>query len=134
VGSHVNASVNDLDNRIRILLVDRNTEFLDAAAHFLEACPEIEVVGQARTCPDALDQASQLQPHVVIAELGMPGASTREAMTHLKTMPRPPRIVILTIDDQPEYHAFAHALGADGCVNKAEFGEQVLPLLRRLCA
>ena len=121
-------------NRIRILLVDRNTEFLNAAEHFLALEPELEVVGRLPCCRDALQHIEQLQPDIVVAELILAGANNQEAMSHVKALPQPPLLVMLTSDDEPEYHIFAQSLGADGCVNKAEFGEQFLPLIRKLCA
>jgi DNA-binding NarL/FixJ family response regulator len=114
---------------IRVLLVDHSAEFLKAATHFLSADQKVEVVGQASSFPEAMQQASDLQPDVVVTDLGLAGGDGDDGLGILKALPKAPRVVVLALHDQPEYRAYADSLGADGFVNKSEFGEQLLPLI-----
>jgi hypothetical protein len=47
----------------------------------------------------------------------------------LKALANAPLVIGVSMRDQPEYRDYALALGADDFVDKAEFGEQLLPLI-----
>ena len=54
---------------IRVFLVDDHLQFIEAAARFLTADPNIEIVGQALSGRDALKQISLLHPDLVLMDL-----------------------------------------------------------------
>lgn len=114
---------------IRILLTDDSPEFLESAAHFLSLDPRIEVIGQASSGGDALRQLAWLKPDVVLMDLVMPDMDGLEATRQIKKRPDAPLVIMLTIENNPEYRATALAVGADGFVTKSEFGMQLLPLV-----
>ncbi len=119
--------------RIRLLLVDDSPEFLEAAANFLSTDPEVEVVGQARSGQDALEQVARTRLDIVLMDLAMPGINGLETTRRIKARPDAPRVIILTLYDNPSYRSLAQAAGADGFVAKSEFGSQLLPLIHQLC-
>jgi len=108
----------------RILLVDDSEEFLDSATHFLTADPTIEIVGRASSGRGALEQVPVLKPDLVLMDLNMPEMNGLDG----------PRVIILTLHDNPEYRAAAEAVQADGFVAKTELGLQLLPLIQELFA
>jgi DNA-binding NarL/FixJ family response regulator len=118
---------------IRILLVDDNLDFQEAAANFLSTDPDIEIVGRAQSGRSALDQVARLNPTLVLMDLTMPGMDGLEATQYIKTRSNAPRVVILTLYDHPNYRARARAAQADGLVAKSDFGTQLLPLIHGLC-
>lgn len=120
-------------SRIRVVLVDRSADFLEAAANFLATDEAIEVIGRSPSCREALRHLSQTRPDIVVAELCLQGSNGAESLNRIKALPRAPRIIVLTPHDQPEYRAYVQSLGADGCVHKSAFGEQLLPLIHGLC-
>ena len=120
-------------DRLRVLLVDNNIEFLELAAQHLAADPTIEVVGSAMSGREALEQVSNLSPDVVLVDLAMPGMNGLELTRRLKALPHPPCVIIVTLYDEPEYRAAALAAQADAFVAKADFYEQVGNLLRMTC-
>jgi DNA-binding NarL/FixJ family response regulator len=118
---------------IQVYLVDDNPEFLRAAAHFLATDPGIEIVGQALSSRHALANLTRLEPDLVLMDLAMPEMDGVEATRHIKKQAHAPRVIILTLYDNPEYRSQARAAGADGFVAKAEFGERLLPLIYEIC-
>jgi DNA-binding NarL/FixJ family response regulator len=100
----------------------------------LSASLHIEIVGRALSGRDALEQVALLHPDLVLMDLAMPEMNGLEAARRIKVQPDAPRVVILTLYDNPEYHAVAGAVGADGFVAKSEFGTQLLPLIHKLFA
>lgn len=118
---------------IRIVLADDNPKFLDAATNFLAIDPQLEIVGQAKSGREAVDQVAQLQPHLVIMDLAMPETNGFEATRQIKAQPDPPYVIILTLYDNPEYQAAAQRVEADGFVPKSELDTLLLPLIHTLC-
>ena len=88
---------------IRIVFADDNPKFLDAATNYLAIDPQLEIVGQARSGREAMEQVAALQPHLVIMDLAMPETNGLEATRQIKAQSNPPYIIILTLHDNPEY-------------------------------
>ncbi|HVF10002.1 MAG TPA: response regulator transcription factor [Abditibacteriaceae bacterium] len=107
--------------RIRILLVDDSPAFRMGAKLFLTSDPGYEIVGQASSGADAIQQVSQLHPDLVLMDLKMPGMDGLEATRRIKTQPGAPNIVIVSLHDNSAYVEAAANAGADGFVSKAEF-------------
>jgi DNA-binding NarL/FixJ family response regulator len=118
----------------RVLLVDDNAEFLDSASHFLDTDPGLKIVGRASSGLGALEQVPVLKPDLVLMDLTMPGMNGLEATRELKSQPDGPRVIILTLHDNPEYRAAAAAVQADGFVTKTELDLQLLPMIHQLFA
>lgn len=117
---------------IRILLVDDNASFLEAAARYLASDKKIEIVGQLSSSLEAMDQFHSLQPDLIIMDLAMPTINGLEATRSIKAQPNAPRVIILTLHDNPEYRSASQAVLADGFVAKSEFGAQLIPLIHSL--
>jgi DNA-binding NarL/FixJ family response regulator len=117
---------------VRILLVDDSPEFLDSAAGFLSANPQLDIVGRALSGHEALDQVGMLCPDLVLMDISMPGINGIEATRSLKTLRAATRVIILTMHDNAEYRAAAALAKADGFIMKSEFGTQLLPLISSL--
>jgi DNA-binding NarL/FixJ family response regulator len=119
---------------IRVLLVDDNVLFLRAASNFV-AQAGLLVVGCARSSCEAEEQVAHLKPDLVLMDIampGMPGVNGLEATRHLKAQPDPPRVIILTLYDNPAYVTEAQVVGADDLVPKAEMGVKLLPAIQTL--
>jgi DNA-binding NarL/FixJ family response regulator len=128
------SAVNHECPALRLLLVDDSWPFLGSAEHFLSTEPNLSIVGCASSGAEALDQVSLLRPDLILMDLAMPVMNGLAATRLIKALPDPPRVVILTVYNLPEYRAAARAAGADGFVVKSEFGSQLLPLIQRLFA
>lgn len=117
---------------MRILLIDDSPEFLEVAARYLSSAQDLEVVGKAQSAREGLRQVLRLQPDLVLMDLAMPDMNGLEATREIKTLPSPPRVIILTLYDNPEYRQAAETARADGFIPKSEFASQLLPLIQTL--
>lgn len=116
----------------RILLVDDNPTFLNAAVHALTVDPRIEVVGSALSGQEGLELILQKQPDLVLMDVAMPGMNGIEATRLIKAQPNAPRVVILTSHDLSHYRTAAKAVGADSFISKADFDSHLFPLLETM--
>jgi DNA-binding NarL/FixJ family response regulator len=119
-------------NPIRILLTDDSRVFLKSASSFLTGYPQLKVVGQARSGEEGLHLATELRPDLVLMDFEMPGMNGLEATRRIKEIPNAPRVLIVTLYDNPTYRTAAKAVGADGFISKADFTEEILPLISAL--
>ncbi len=106
---------------IRVLLVDDAADFLHSACAFLERLPGVQLVGMAMSGTEAVELALRLAPDLVLMDMMMPGMSGLAATTLIKMRPKPPRVVIVTLHDNPEYRLAAESALADGYVCKSDF-------------
>lgn len=118
--------------RVRTLLVDDSPEFLRASADFLRLDPRVEIVGTAGNGREAVERSAALNAELVLMDLAMPEMAGLEATRRLKAGPKPPRVIVLTLFDDPEYRALAEMVKADGFVPKVAFGEQIGEVLDAL--
>jgi len=117
---------------LKILLVDDNRRFMEIAADYLSGHTGIEIVGLADSGRDALRMVDELFPDLVLMDLSMPEMNGLEAIRQIKARATPPRVVMLTMYDGPEFCALARKAGADGFVTKADFGDLLWPLILKL--
>jgi DNA-binding NarL/FixJ family response regulator len=87
---------------IRVLLVDDHAVVREGLRAFLELQDGIEVVGEAQDGEQALEQAGQLTPDVILMDLVMPRLDGVAAMRRLRAAESRARVVVLTsfLDDE----------------------------------
>lgn len=114
-------------------MVDDSPEFLEAATRFIEIDPEIEIVGRVMRGREALDAIREHQPDVVLLDLAMPDLHGLDVIRLIKKhFQFLPRIIVLTLYDNPEYRASAEALGVDGFIHKSDFGTELLQTIHQI--
>ncbi len=88
---------------MRVLLADDHTLVRAGLRKLLESMPDIHVVGEAGDGLALLALAEQLQPHLVLMDIAMPGLNGLEATARLiKVMPGI-RVMILSMHQNEEY-------------------------------
>lgn len=115
----------------RVLLVDDNEQFLTTMEGFLSGDPEILIVGKAFSGEDALLLAKDTNPDLVLMDIAMPGQNGLLTAQTMKALPEPPRIIILTLYDNPEYRAAAQRIPVDGFLMKTQLSTHLFPLLTK---
>ncbi|MHB8950305.1 MAG: LytR/AlgR family response regulator transcription factor, partial [Rhodoferax sp.] len=88
---------------IKILLVDDNLTFLAAVKKYLALLPNTRVVAEAHDGQQALAQATQWRPDLVLLDIMMPGMNGLEVAAVMQSWPRPPQIVFLSMHDNAQY-------------------------------
>jgi two-component system response regulator NreC len=116
--------------KIRVLLADDHAIVLDGLRALLEAEEDLEVVGQATDGLEALHQARELDPDVVVLDLAMPNMNGIEATRRiLKTNPQT-HILILSQYDGSRSVLDAVWAGASGYLLKRCAGTELAEGIR----
>jgi DNA-binding NarL/FixJ family response regulator len=104
----------------RVVIADDQALVRGGFRMILEAQPDIEVVGEASDGYQAVDQASRLQPDVVLMDIRMPGLDGIEATRRLlRDASASLRVLMLTTFDLDEYVYQAMRAGASGFLLKS---------------
>lgn len=121
----------DAMDLIRVLLVEGNPIFLHIAMLLLEKHyhNHVAVVGVAGGSEDALAKARNLQPHVILLDLGIPGLRSLDIIPRLRTILPRARIIALGLLDTNSLRQSAIAAGADDFIPKAMLNSHLLPAI-----
>lgn len=119
---------------IRALLVDDHRVVGEAIGRLLQEAPDIEVVGQATSGPEAVHLVRRLQPSVVLMDLGLPGMDGVEATWTLRRQFPSLPILVLTMFEQEAYVREAFRAGASGYLVKTVSAGELVQAVRAVHA
>jgi DNA-binding NarL/FixJ family response regulator len=115
---------------IRVLIAD-DQALVRAGFHaILESQDDIEVAGEASDGQEAVDQAREVRPDVVLMDIRMPGLDGIEATRRLLRGDGTPKVLMLTTFDLDEYLYEAMRAGASGFLLKDVPREQLINAVR----
>jgi DNA-binding NarL/FixJ family response regulator len=117
-------------SRIRILIVDDQPLMRAGFRSVLDASGQLEVVGEAATGAEAIEQARRLDPDVVLMDVRMPDMDGIEAT---RRMPHQ-KVLILTTFGLDEYIIEALRAGASGFLLKDAPVDELLSAVRAVAA
>jgi two-component system invasion response regulator UvrY len=114
------------DDAVSVLVVDDQPPFRTAAKSVVRVTPGFEVVGEAETGEDALEQVEALRPQLVLMDINMPGITGIEATRRICQAHPEVKVILLSTYVADDLPADANSCGASAYVNKEQFGPQVL--------
>lgn len=117
---------------IHVLIVDDIAETRENIKRLLQFESDIEVVGGAQSGGQAIEMARELKPDVVIMDINMPdmdGISATEAILQDVDFAQ---IVILSVQNEPNYMQRAMLAGARGFIAKPPSSDELINTIRVL--
>lgn len=119
---------------IRLLIADDHPLFRDGLRVLLESVPDMLVLGEATTGIEVMEEATSLQPDLILMDIQMPGLNGIEATRRiLQTSPHI-RILILTMFEDDESVFAAIRAGARGYLLKGAVQEETLRAIRAVAS
>ncbi|MER5687601.1 response regulator transcription factor [Streptomyces sp. NPDC002205] len=116
---------------VTVLLVDDEPLVRAGLRAVLEAQPDIEVVGEAADGAAVIPLVHRLRPDVVAMDVRMPLMDGIEATrVVLRTVPDPPKILVVTTFENDEYVYEALRAGADGFLLKRARPAEIVHAVR----
>jgi DNA-binding NarL/FixJ family response regulator len=113
---------------MKVVIADDHALFRDGLSSLLGA-RGVEVVGQAGTGAEALEQVGRLRPDVVLMDLDMPEMDGLEATRRIKAQLPDVKVVMLTVSTEDDDLFEAIKAGAEGYLVKDLDSEKFLDLL-----
>jgi two-component system NarL family response regulator len=115
---------------MRLLIIDDHVLFRDGLVSLLSAQPDFDVVGQAGTVYEAIQLAHDLEPDLVLMDVGLPDGTGLEAtQAILADLPKI-KIVFLTVHEEDDRLFQAIRCGAKGYLLKNVPVAKLLSYLR----
>ena len=115
---------------VRVVIADDHPVFRFGLRTLLKADPTMEVVGEATNGEEAIAQASQLSPDVILMDLNMPGMTGIEAIRRILAGQPHVHILVLTMFDDDDSVFAAMRAGARGYLLKGSEGRETLQAIR----
>lgn len=122
------------ESPLRVLLADDNSAFRAGFRAALAANDEIVIAGEARDGDEAVRVAGDLQPDVVVMDLGMPELDGIEATRRLVQRSPHIAVLVLTMFDDDESVFAAMRAGARGYLVKGARREEIVRAIRAVGA
>lgn len=107
---------------VRVLIVDDQPPFRNAARAVVEAADGFEVVGEAETGEAAVKQARRLNPDLVLMDVNLPGIDGFEATRQIReNAGSRTAVLLLSTYDEADYAGMALESGAQTFIPKSKF-------------
>jgi DNA-binding NarL/FixJ family response regulator len=118
----------------RVLVADDEDLMRAGLVELLTADPQIEVVGQASSGREAVEQARRLAPDVVLMDVRMPELDGIAATRELLRVAPEVKVLILTTFEQDDYVFGALRAGASGFLLKRTRPEELIAAVHTIAA
>src|SRR5438067_13647250 len=116
--------------KINLLVADDHAVVREGVATILKGS-DIQVVAEAETGNQAIEQAMKLKPDVVLLDVRMPDTDGLEALERIVDRSLRTKVVIFTGHVNPTYIARAVALGAAGFLLKEAMKDEIVTAIVR---
>jgi DNA-binding NarL/FixJ family response regulator len=119
---------------ITVLLADDHIMVRDGLRYLLEAAGDIQIIALASNGKEAVEQALQSCPNIVVMDVSMPVMDGIEATRQILKICPQTRVVTLSMHHTAEYVQRALKAGAFGYVLKDAAGNELVEAVRSLHA
>ena len=112
---------------VRILVVDDFEAWRRFVCSTLRKNPELKVVGEASDGLEAVHKAKELQPDLIVLDLGLPTLNGIEAARQIRKLTPGSKILFVTQEGSADVVQAALSSGAQGYILKARAVIDLLP-------
>lgn len=103
----------------RILIADDGEQVRKSLRHLLEQHEGWEVCGEAADGDETLQKLQELNPHVVVLDLAMPGMDGLEVARRIAKLHRPIAVVLCSMYVDAQLAQSSRRAGISGLVSKS---------------
>ena len=114
----------------RVLVVDDYEPWHAFVSNALKKQPHLEIVAQASDGLEAVQRAKELQPDLILLDIGLPRLNGIEAARRIREVSPTSKILFVTENRSPEVAQEALSNGAGGYVVKSDAASELLPAVK----
>ncbi|HTY82748.1 MAG TPA: response regulator transcription factor [Silvibacterium sp.] len=124
----------ETNGKISILIVDDHPVVRAGLGSMLGTQESLKVVGAAWNGQEAFALIERFQPQVMLLDLRMPGMNGIETLQKLRSLPNPPRVVVLTNFETDEDVYRAVRAGAQGYLLKSTSQQEMVEAIKAVAS
>jgi len=117
-----------------ILIVEDHDLVRTGLKNILAGVDGLQLCGEAASGEDAIRMARELQPDIILMDVGLPGMSGLETMERILKAQPEIRVIVLTAHSQPPLPARLLDSGACGYLTKACNASELIEAVRRVAS
>jgi DNA-binding NarL/FixJ family response regulator len=117
---------------VRVLVVDDYEPFRRFVCSTLGKSSDLQVVGEAGDGSEAIHKAEELQPDLILLDIGLPSLNGIEAARRMCDLATKSKIVFLSQESSADIVRRALSLGAMGYVAKSNVGSDLLAAVKAI--
>ena len=114
---------------LSVLIVDDYKPFRQFIATKLQTSPQLRIVKEACDGAEAVQQAQELQPDLIVLDIGLPTLNGIEAARRIRKVSPTSKILFVTENRSTDIVKEALSTGAGGYVVKSNSGRELLPAI-----
>ncbi|HET7106985.1 MAG TPA: response regulator transcription factor [Candidatus Acidoferrum sp.] len=114
----------------RILLVDDFEPWQHLVLWLLESETDLQIISTALDGTEAVQKTGDLQPDLILMDLGLPGMNGIEATRQIRIVSPGSKVLFLTHHSEPDIVQAAFNAGASGYVLKSDFRTDLISGVR----
>jgi two-component system, NarL family, response regulator DevR len=114
----------------RVLIVEDHQVVAEGLAALINDQKDMTVVGKAGTVAEAIAQAAELQPDVVLVDFRLTDGTGADAATAIRQMRPETKLIFLTREDSDAARFAALEAGASGFIHKSRAAQDVVDAIR----
>ena len=114
----------------RILVVDDFVPWQHLVLRLLELQTDLQIISTAVDGIEAVQKAEELQPDLILMDLGLPEMNGIEATRQIGVVSPGSRVLFLTHHSEADIIQAAFDAGASGYVLKSDFNADLIPAVR----
>src|SRR5271170_4053519 len=111
---------------VRVLVVDDYEPFRRLVCSMLGERPALQIVGEASDGLEAVRQAEELKPDLILLDIGLPTLNGIEAARQIRKLAPESKIIFVTAESSGDAVQEALSLGAGGYVMKTRITSDLL--------
>lgn len=113
--------------RIRVMVVDDHEVVREQLCRLVKAQPDMEVVSEASDGKDAVQHAEEVQPDVILMDIGLPSLDGFTAARHIRSVAPRTEILFVSQHDTTQMAREALRAGGRGYVVKVDAIRELVP-------
>jgi len=115
---------------VRVLVVDDYEPWHGFVSTTLRKEPELEIIGRVVDGLEAVQQAQQLQPELILLDIGLPTLNGIEAARQIRQVSPKSKILFISENRSPDIAEQALNTGASGYVVKSDAASDLMPAVK----